>query len=251
MIADTDGALATGTVNVTVLPYVTNALPWRESFESYAGGLNLVGTNGWSGAGMGIVTNLTYPYDGALPLVRVTHVQVLDRSDSLKVSVTAIAATDVYCDMMIRPGYRHELTALGTNVRTAVGVDTNGFLNVWHQTDTDRNGTLDGAQWTQLSNAPLAAAAWARVTLALNNTSDTIHHYRYVQVLLNGEKLSHADAFAQPDGTLQAGGTWFITGGSSSQSIERVTLDGYGYSDDLVIDYGAPPFESGAVYLIR
>ena len=251
VIADSLGALATGTVNITVQPYLTNALPWRESFEAYSTGMNVLGTNGWTGTGEGIVTNMEYPFSSFLPLENETHTQILAQAEVMAIPVTATPAANVYCDMMIRPGYRRNLTALDAGVRAAVGVDVSGFLNVWHETDPNANGVRDGALWTQLSNVPLASNAWARVTLILDNASDTICHYSYVQVLLNGITLSHAGAFARPDGTLQVGGTWFIMAGSSVKSIESLEFNGYGFSDDLVIDYGTPQFGHGSVYLVR
>ena len=255
VIADVQGAQATGTVTLTVRPYLTNPLPWRESFEPYAPGLNLVGTNGWSGPGDPIVTALTYPYayPAALPLAGLTHTQILNRADTVSVQVTAVPGTNVYCDMMLCAGYRRNLSTLvlDTDARAAVGLDTNGIVNVWHETDTDGNGNRDGAKWTPLGNAPLASNAWIRVTLIMDNTSDTVLHYRYVKVCLDEVPMTSGEAYARPNGALQPGGPWFIMAGNGTQSIQSVELNGYGYSDDMVIDYGAPRFAGGSVFMFR
>ena len=255
VLADVHGGMATGTVTVSVRPYLANPLPWRDAFETYAPGQNLVGTNGWSGPGTPLVTNMpcAYPYADYLPLPLLTHTQLLKRMDTVVVQVSAPLVTNVYCDMMIRPGYRRGLASLALDaaVRAAVGVDTNGFLNVWHETDSNADGTRDGGVWSRLGHVPLASNEWARVTLVMDNTSDSLRHYRYVQVCLNQLPLESPDAYGRPDGALSAGGTWFIMGGTNAPPIEGLEFNGYGYSDDVVIGYGAPRFVYGSVFRFR
>lgn len=253
VIADSHGMLATGTVNVTVMVFVSNPLPWRESFEPYHAGMSVYGTNGWSGTGDALMTNMIYASDQNYPLLTVTHTQTLDRTGNATVLVTESASTNIFCDMMIGPRYRFDVatTVLDVAVRVAAAVDTNGYFNIWHETDADKDGVRDGGKWTILNNSPLVLDDWARLTMIMDNTSDTLLHHHYVQVYVNGTLMTHADAYQRPDGALQAGGSWFIMGGTNTPAIQSIEFNGYGLSDDLVVGYGVPKLYGGAVYLIR
>lgn len=93
------------------------------------------------------------------------------------------------------------------------------------------------ARWDAI--APLDAAAWARVTVAFDYTSDRAGGLTYYSVALNGVPLVvpgdmghayRAGFFARsPDGV------WLVSANPTAKQVRRVTLDGAGGVDDLVV----------------
>ena len=237
-------------------PGFFNLVPYAESFESYANGLWLAGTNGWTAdyqPNAGVITNdvavagnlalytVTHP---TLPIVG-THAQVLAVTDSLRAAIHSEAAPLVYVDFMTQPVVLEAPPGSSyTNLQYAFYVSTNRQLTIWH-----RNVTSGSNEWLTLQNSPLIdTSRWTRFTVA----QDYTHQMFQLQV-------NELTPIPDPAGWTDAGaahtGSWFYmvqTNGTMSHFI--VAGSGQAYVDDLTVraslsaSFGGA---SGVVYKFR
>ena len=232
-----------------------NVLPFEDSFEEYAVGLRITGSNGWSASfttEAGIATNDAaaaaglaayriatahdYPVSG-------THTQVLCVQDDLGNAVHSESAPTVYVDFMTQPVAVQDSPTSDTNDQFACYVTTNGMLVVWH-----RNSVAATNEWITLSNAPaISTSAWVRLTVE----SDYVHSLFQV-------RINESAPVSDPRGWTQNGaaptGSWFrMVQTNGSMSTFKITGSGAGLLDDFTVRTALPAAfgRTGAVYLFR
>ena len=134
-------------------------------------------TNGWYGdtnSMTAVVSNFVYGVPGQnyffstismtnvyYPVASATHTNVLAFTDAAMTNQfatydTSVAGTNMTVDFMIKPVLREEgaaaasLTNQVAGCQTAMYVDSNGFLNVWHGITS----LGDDNAWMTFTNAP-------------------------------------------------------------------------------------------------
>jgi len=207
----------------------TNSIPFSDGFESSVSGQSIDGTNGWSGSG--IVTNLSYAYDGVTNGYPVAgaHTQVLDFSNGVTNQIDGAASSVVWVDAIINaenfwPGPGHP--AVDTNANACIYVNTNGNLVAGH-TQYGSSNLL----WSVFNDVVISSNDWNRVALQL----DYLNHAYSIR--LNGVALEHANGRAEANGT-GAGGAWFPMIGNFP--FIAIALDGDARIDDLSVSEDAP-----------
>lgn len=243
-------------VNFVVDAGFFNVLPYRESFEAYAAGTWLVGTNGWSGgsANAAIITNgalitsdvMAYVAGVHQLPISTTHTQVLYIQDTVQNEVHNESFTNVFVDFMTLPVAVQEEPAGDTNHQYAFYVTTNSGLMVWQQT---RTGGPAVNSWILLSNAPaISTSQWARFTVE--------HDYANGMFQL---WVNQGSPVSDPRGWTAGGaaptGSWFyMVQTNGSLTALKFTGTGSGFVDDFTVlstqpDTLAPP--AGSVFLYR
>ncbi|MFA7369869.1 MAG: hypothetical protein WC334_09515, partial [Kiritimatiellales bacterium] len=232
-------------VTANFASYVKNALPFEETFEEFSagGGILVAGnTNGWYGSTntFAAVTNFSYAWTNVFhPVESAAHTKVLhySRADLTARFETNTAPVNTTVDFMFS---RAEVdsavpdTNLFTSSQTTLYVDTNGFLNVWY--GRDNTGTNNA--WMTYTNTPIGTSDWARVTVALDYTTDVQNGGHYFMVTLNGVTLRPATSgYSRGAGTFNAdtNGTWLLAANPAPRQIQAFILSGSGMLDDLVI----------------
>ena len=232
-------------------------IPFEETFEEYAKGTRISGSNGWyadySGEA-GIVTNdavatarladyvrpmaRSYPVSG-------THTQVLYVQDYLHNNVHSESITNVFVDFLMMMSPVSELPSSNTNDQYACCLTTNSHLVVWH-----RNVTTATNEWITLSNAPsISTTAWVRLTFE----SDYTHKMYQVRV-------NEGSPIVDPHGWSGYGGaptgSWFYMACTNGpMTTFKVTGEGAAFLEDFTVRealpdaFGKPPI--GTVYLFR
>jgi hypothetical protein len=220
----------------SVVAQTTNTVPFTDSFEGYAAGQSIDGTNGWSGSGT--VTNLSYVYDSVsngFPVAG-SHTNILDFSGGITNRIDGAGSSVVWVDSVINaqtywPGPGHP--AVDTNANACIYVNTNGNLVAGH--------TQYGASnlvWSVFSGVAISSNDWNRITLQLDYRSqDTLTGHLYYAVMLNGVYLTHAAGRSLPSGG-SSGGAWLPMIGTFPFSA--VALDGEARADDFSVTETAP-----------
>ncbi len=224
---------------------ITNTVSWSDSFESYASGTSIAGTNGWVSqtAGGGVVTNDTaranlltnYPVAGKsypLPEPPTTHTNILQ--------VTAVVANDVQStpggvvslNFMTLPTWSDTAPVGQTNDQCAFYIGTNGLLAIWHQNRVHNPVTNE---WLTLTNSPVIGTNnWARFTL--------VHDYsnNMFQIRVN-EGLPLVDDKGWGYGGTNGVGSWFYMvqtngalGALSAEAAQSYLEDVTAYKRSLV-----------------
>ena len=232
-------------------------IPFEESFEEYARGTRIAGSNGWyadySGEA-GIVTNdavalarlavyvnpqcRTYPVSG-------THTQVLSVQEYLHNNVHSETITNVFVDFLTIPVAVSDVPTIDTNDQFACYVTTNNHLVVWH-----RNVTTVTNEWITLSNAPaISTTSWVRLTVQ----SDYTHNMYQVRVN-EGSPIVDAHGWSGYGG--KATGTWFhMAQTNGTMTTFRMSGEGAGFLEDFTVRealpeaFGKPP--TGSIYIMR
>ena len=226
-----------------------NVVPYGESFEDYASGLWLAGTNGWTAdyyADAGIVSS--DPAVGAnelgylrshpqFPLVT-NHVQMLAIKDTLRTAIHSQSNALVYLDFMTQPVALREVPDSNTNVQYAFYVSTNLQLVIWHRNCA---GGTPANEWRTLQNGPqIDTSRWVRFTVA----QDYTHNLFQLRV-------NEHDPIVDPAGWTEGGvaltGSWFHmvqTNGTMSHFI--VSGLGQSYLDDLTVRTSLPASFGGS-----
>ncbi len=218
---------ATLTVNA---PPIVYSVPFSDSFEPYALGLSVVGTNGWAGeAGGGIVTAL--PYAAKLPpgypLPRAAHTRGVYVDKSLQNNMVAPSNQNVGVDFMLQPTNGVLPQAPTNAVQFGLGVDADGVVQVWHYFD---NGGTWTQRWTELGNSPLSAGQWVRVSVEMDYTNNVAGHTLF-RPALDGVTYSTAYGVASPT-DLTAPGSWYVcadspaAGGAGARKISVFNVEG-------------------------
>ena len=230
-----------------------NVVPYVEPFESYANGMLVSGTNGWTGryADSGLVTNAPaktallpaylewhtdYPVSGS-------HTQLLCVQDDVYTEVHSEANPLVYLDFMTIPVPMELAADNDTNRQYAFYVSTNQQLMVWHR------NTAGGApvnEWRALTNAgQVSTSQWVRFSIAQDYAT---HRF---QIRLN-EGLPVVDPAGWNDAGSGHPGSWFgMVQGNSSMSRFRITGFGPGYVDDLSVRTVLLLGRGGSVFKLR
>jgi hypothetical protein len=210
-----------------------NPVPYRESFEGYADGFALDGTNGWrSGAASGAIvtgdTAIVSALTGSFSIFPLTtnHTKVLRLAETTTDEIKSGSGRTVYSDMMFYVTPREEAPAGSTNYQFAMYVNTNQALNVWHR---DTSGTPTNT-WATLSGVTVSTGAWHRVTVEKDYANGK---YR---LFLDGRS---------PVRNPTSGDTWFNMVGTANNFMSRVRVLGGTaamptYLDDLVVDDQIP-----------
>lgn len=234
---------------------VVNVLPFQDSFERYAPGLLLSGTNGWVGEYSSTAAKVTntasrlallpaacetlghhYPIAG-------THTQIMYLSEDTYNEVHSINETNVFVDFLFFPVPVTEAADSSTSDQYAFYVTTNGYLTIWQ---SNAVGAVN--EWIALSNAPrIDTSAWVRVTIE-SNYSNQMYRIR----------LNEGDPVSDPRGWADNGaptGSWFhMVQSSGALSRFKFTGSGDAYIDDFTVmtslpmTYGNP---AGTMYLFR
>ena len=234
-----------------------NVMPYAEPFESYAHGLYISGTNGWTGssADAGSVTNVpvlisnlvsyatsvhTYPGSSA------THTQVLYVQSTLQTEVHSESATNVFVDFLTVPVPMTEAPVDDLTQQWAFYATTNGKLVVWQQT---RSGGPSVNQWITLSNAPsISTSQWTRFTIE----SDYVHDMFRIQIN-QAAPVADSRGWTAPGGSL--GGSWlYMVQTNHVLTSFKMSGAGDGFLDDISINSSLDSAfypASGSIYLMR
>jgi hypothetical protein len=246
---------------------ITNPLPRAYDFEAYTIGTNQVGEDAWYGGVDALVyaTNGTPPKPAGTtyPLESSTHdrVMVFDGNiTNLFGTNSTVGLTNVIVDVMVQPGRREDFpsTNLVETCQMAVFVDSNGWLNVWHNTDTNGDYVLDSGagQWSVLSSNVLDTIGtneWVRLTITMDYLTDLVGsgYMRFFNVRLNGRPaFTHPLAFVNPDSSGPADGKWFICANNVRDYFSEMGLSGNGMVDDLVVTNDTPSFAPSTVTIV-
>lgn len=242
-------------------PNSTNALPYSESFESYATGSRMPGTNGWSACSLDVGTISTNPAVIAdLNAFSANCGFPLKTSHGKYLRVTGVATNTfhmasnqvVWVDSMVQ-AVRQSLL-LSTNLITAA--QTACYFNEdGHPTLLHRDLATGTNRWSEVAAVTVESNAWVRLTFALDyRTDDAIHGARYYQVRVNEQLLTHTLAYTTNDGSGSGGGSWFPMAREtpperfSAICIQSDNGDGL---DDLVVGTDNPFLRRGTLFSIR
>jgi hypothetical protein len=216
-----------------------NAVPYKESFEDYANGFQIVGTNGWqsgeSDAGTvstaaAILAALTNNFS-VFP-IDTNHTKVLCISASeITDEIKSASGSTVYSDFMAYVTERAVEPTGSTNYHAAMYVNTNGNLVVWHR---NTSGPPIN-EWLELTAAPVTAGAWHRITVVKDYAAQTFQ--------------IHVDAEFTPVSNPTSGDTLFNMVGTADNFLSRLRVLGgsdtaISYLDDLSVDIEVPLFLS-------
>ncbi len=230
-----------------------HAIPYAESFESFAPEALLPGFEGWYAADAGaaqVDTNAVtlarlqaYAEPVGYPLRAAEHAQVAVVEGAVSNRLAAQAGTAVWCDMMVElTPNGGQMPPVAPDLQCALTLDSTGRLTVWHR------DLLSGTnRWSALAWQTPLTSQWARVTLHMDYaTVDAAHSARYFQLFIDGAGQSHALAYTANDGTGTLGGTWFALAGEAAPSrLSSLFFDGTGALDDLTVDTARPLIGTG------
>jgi len=212
-----------------------NRVPFEDSFESYADGTELNGTNGWAcaGAGGAVVSNVSYTFGtGYCPYpLNTNHTRVMRLNTVVTNFVEGPAGQRVWIDMMVQP---HALWSaaepplLDEAMNAAVYVDPDGHPAIGHTV----YGTVSNRVWSVITNTVIAVDSWHRLTIVLDYIPRDRHHYHlYFSVRLDGRLLTHPNARGGTDGC-GPGGVWFPM--LNDAPLASCTVGKAGCLDDFV-----------------
>ena len=240
-------------IDFTDVAGVVNVLPYEESFEEYADGLALAGTNGWqavdrlaavvtgAGAVAAGVTNLTavgYP-------ILTNHTQVLRLDNEVSDEIRSGEGHAVYADFLLYAVARQEQPQGSTNYQYALYIDTNQTPVIWHRAASGSNEWLALAQ-----SAPVTTEQWHRVTIQ--------HDYTNGMFRLRIDRLrwvEDATGWTLPGRTHP--GEWFSMVQTNAYfsrfRFQNMRSDRSSYIDDLAVRESAPGYmnQRGVVFVFR
>lgn len=230
-----------------------HALPYRESFEGFTNGTLLPGFEGWYGesaTAAQVVTNReqldglqAYAQPVGYPLRAAAHAQVAYAAGAITNRLVAPVHTAVWSDMMAElVRMRTEPRTVPPDTHTALCLDSNGWLNVWH-----RDLVSGAGRWSTLDWHTGQSTVWARLTFNLDYaTTDAVHNACFFRLYVDGALQSNALAFTRNDGGGAPGGSWFAMGTSAPDRVCALAITGPGALDDLVVDTARPLIGLGA-----
>lgn len=244
------------------------SVPASYSFEEYTNGYNWLAEADWYSGHENdqvSVSNLVYTnnfdvFGGApLPTNDYAHTNVLYyETESISSGISNVydnpGSMDQYIDVMLKMGAVEEpetstlIQRASTNInKTAVYVNTNGYLVVWRR-------VLDGVafvtnDWVELYNTPIGSNDWVRLTITLNHTAQISR--RFFKISLNSGKCFTNEHAYTDDVITQGyidnafkGGHWFSCPANGTKYIGQIGFDGRGMVDDLCVRQGEirPPY---------
>ncbi len=200
-----------------------NLLPYAESFEGYAAGSSVVGTNFWiaTSAAAAVVIATNYPYAGTYPIPG-PHQSALSINGTVTNLFLPSFDTNVWVDMMLQLNPAALPLAPLTNAAFAIAVAPDGHLAVWNRT----NAPAAGNGWTELLDTPAGSNQFCRVTLGAAYAPDANGLF-YYSVWVNGVASTNpAGRYAAAD----ASQPWF----------GQIVASGNFLLDDLVVATNQP-----------
>ncbi len=193
----------------------SNTLDYAETFESYADGFAISGTNGWSS---GTATDAVVSTDGdlaglldaynapcGLPL-SATHSKVLELAANGTVTnqFDMAASQIVWVDYMALPVHGPLPDGMAGE-QAAVAFNLDGHPAIWHYDLSSGSN-----RWSVIDDVAIQTWEWVRLTMKFDyQAGDTTNNKRYFQVRLNGILLTHSMAWTANDGTGSPNGSWF------------------------------------------
>lgn len=211
---------------VATMGWSANSIPWSDSFEGYADGATVVGTNGWVGAdtNAALVAAETYTYPGDLPLSG-PHTKILSITADVTNEVSS-SASIVYVDTMInaRPWDQDTAPTPPADAQTAAYVNTNGNLVVWN-----RQGTSN--VWSVLDGVSIGTSEWVRLTFKMDYTGGDFYFGNSFVVIVNGTEISDDDGYDYTTGAKP--GTTFQAASQANTHISSVAFSGTAKIDDF------------------
>ncbi len=211
-----------------------NMVPYAESFESYAVGFEMPGTNGWLAATFSdavVSTNAasiaalnTYSEPCGYPIRTASHDKMLSVAGTVSNSFSMAANQTVWVDMMMEIGLVDSIDAgLLSNAQVATYFNTEGHPMVYHY-----DGGEASNRWTEIPE--ITKSGWVRTTVGLNYQTD------HFQIKMDGSLLTNVLGNTSSDGSGSAGGSWFAMPTAASQ-LNLVVLDAQkgGGLDDLIV----------------
>lgn len=215
-----------------------NMVPYEETFESYAAGFTMPGTNGWSAAASSdavVSTNAAsvaalnaYSEPSGYPVSAASHDKVLEVAGTVTNSFGAPAGQTAWVDVMLEAGALSSVDAsLLATAHAATYFNYGGHPVVYHYD----SGTSSNV-WTEIPE--ITKSGWVRTTVGLD------YQTGYFQIKMDGILLTNALGNTSSDGLGSAGGSWFAMPTAASQ-LNRVVFDGHGGNlDDLIVTMADP-----------
>jgi hypothetical protein len=259
---------------------VTNTPEYSEDFESFSPGFTLVGNSGWYSDDVEAaeIVSTNYSFGGSLPLPASAHSKVMKLDGTVTNKLTTPYVYNdgtnaygevTYYDFMLQATHWTDEAMPTVDIpRFAVFVDTNGYLNMYHQYFDGAASTTNG--WTTLANTPIGSNEWIRITIEMYNRVDSdigLQNFDFVswgrnwfKLYLNGSALSHVRgvtniAFDFDINTDDVSGDDLGTSGEFFASANNLatnsafTASGTGYLDDLNVTTNSP-FSGGTYWTI-
>ena len=217
-------------------PVSTASTDYAETFELYAAGMSLAGTNGWNAepggtaavsADAGLVDGVAaYGVNHAYP-VNAGHekVGVIAGNSRLRVVSPSNAAVTVKMLLYMSPeegGSIPEAEAMA-GTKLALLLDADGHVRIMHGTP------LTGERhWSTISDCSFNTGEWHVATLELDYAT-VGQGSRYFRVGLDdGPWLTHPRGYTRNDGSGAGGGEWF-----AFADVEARNLNGLSFEGDL------------------
>jgi len=192
-----------------------NAMPYEESFESYAEGQDLDGIHGWTGEGVVETNEIPHGHPGPHPIPGATHGQALRMGKDVAVDFAGTESqSNVWVDLLVEciPGGEDGPPTLpGQDEQFAAHVTSSNGLAVWN--------TEGGGVWTVLPDVNLTSGQWARLTINLDYAAEPNRYRLWIDDV----------AVTNPR-------TWFVSGATNANRISSVQALGQYRLDDLVVD---------------
>lgn len=231
----------------------TNAIPYVESFEAYAAGTQIAGTDGWYGISNAVEVAAEDPgFAWGYPIPAATHSNVLELTEPVTNQFARYTPADpnqsVYIDILVDPIPRENPPGdLPTDVQTAMYLGENGKLNIYHST----YAAVGAKIWSELDHTPLPTGEWVRVTLEMKYALDVwgggSNTDKYFRVSVNGgTPLAGAYGYeALPlTNNMPTNATWFLQVGSGNGGgnpyLTSLSTEGPGAIDDVVVTTNTP-----------
>jgi formylglycine-generating enzyme required for sulfatase activity len=233
---------------------------FRDSFESYALGASVAGSNGWSVEGGGaVVTAVVYKarLPPGYPMPDAVHSRVLQVIRSAQNALAGPSNQNVNVDFMLSPTNGPLSATLGRTVQLGLAMDTQGVVQVWHSW---HDGGVWTQRWTALAKPPSGTGQWVRVSLALDYTNNPAGHTLF-RPRMNGIAYSTASGVAGPT-NLTSPGDWYVcadspgAGGGGLKKISGFKLESGQPSrlDDFVVSVGGLAYTEprpGMILMVR
>ena len=215
-------------VTITVLGSNTlNAIPYRESFETYVDGAGIVGIHGWHAKELDVASiaegDYTNAYAGTYPITDEPHELVLDVQGPLSNRFqNTVSHTNIWVDMVMegKPWNQAEPPPAPAGAQFGVYVTPSNRLAVWHCPDPVGAPSVNA--WTELAETDVGADEWIRLTLEVDYTRDPGGFF-YFRLWTNGVAVTNTHA-------------WFATADTNRNYFSDLSTRGAFQLDDLVVE---------------
>lgn len=197
-------------------------VPYREAFERFAAGSELVQVDGWRGVEATAATIVTgTPVSVSFPILDAEHRQVLAVEGGVTSVYHNVAPNGMHWfDLLVAPELHEEeaLPEVGPDVQFGLLFDQERHPAIWGETSGGSNG------WIVLPDVTLATSGWIRVTVQLDYTQQTVPRTQF-RLWLDGQPVTHP-------------ATWFMSAVSNATAFSSLSVSGVASLDDLAIgDY--------------